>query len=81
MIHLNTSHVILYPEGTPQIPFAKIFKYISCYSLSEKYGTNYKHLAHLNTSHVILYLTEFGNIKELAKDLNTSHVILYQNKK
>ena len=56
-LHLNTSHVILYPGRSPLHGQLPAFKYISCYSLSFLSPSCCWCSSHLNTSHVILYLS------------------------
>ena len=75
--HLNTSHVILYQgirSGAENLPE---FKYISCYSLSEKGDTG-------DTGPQGFKYISCYSLSSLARssvnaiyNLNTSHVILY----
>ena len=55
-VDLNTSHVILYQCVYTRSDRRKKFKYISCYSLSNKLSDCSLPPKNLNTSHVILYL-------------------------
>ena len=54
--NLNTSHVIFYQGDVPAwMYYVKLFKYISCYLLSNSGGVSLYKSANLNTSHVIFY--------------------------
>ena len=55
-LNLNTSHVIFYLYSQSPAPPCYLFKYISCYLLSEGMAEEMAHFANLNTSHVIFYL-------------------------
>ena len=56
----NTSHVILYQVASGDINEVDSFKYISCYSLSERTKKMKCTLINSNTSHVILYPRNMG---------------------
>ena len=53
--HSNTSHVILYLVDKEIFKMYNIFKYISCYSLSDSHCSLQHIHRYSNTSHVILY--------------------------
>ena len=77
VINSNTSHVILYPVQDVGFTYGRIFKYISCYSLSTQAVTVPAPLMYSNTSHVILYPVEPAAPILNSRHSNTSHVILY----
>ena len=75
--YLNTSHVILYLSLHLRYHKILLFKYISCYSLSDAWWTaQYEYDAFKYISCYSLSKTPQQDEIE-RRDLNTSHVILY----
>ena len=72
----NTSHVTLYHNADWWIGDCGLFKYISCYSLSEFYRNNKKLVDYSNTSHVTLY-RRHGDIQDIKSGIQIHLMLLF----
>ena len=74
----NTSHVIVYLDDSIKEMEDYLFKYISCYCLSDARLQQHRYMGNSNTSHVIVYRV-CRNGKTWETHSNTSHVIVYRH--
>ena len=76
--NLNTSHVEVYRiSNIIWFPIVFLFKYISCWSLSDVAKAIVHNTKHLNTSHVEVYPYQNKGLLSIENHLNTSHVEVY----